>query len=247
MLLSRSTCAGFSSATAGSNSTSAPALRLYRSLMRARRQFPVDEKRAASGRDMRSLLHSRIRNAFEQSRSASGAQASKLLQTGEEELHALRIISTNHFASEVRRFVPPSLPPSLSRPLARSLRTSVAPFLPTPPSLATIASMRVRTLTAVLAATSTPRRWATTELRLRMRVPEWASRFSASSGRAEPANYMVVLVVSRPNAHALQLYRRTPAFPSRVLLEMGSAAPCARRCVAALRPPTARHPFVIRA
>eukprot|EP01043_Picozoa_sp_COSAG02_P055101 COSAG02_NODE_6340_length_3640_cov_1.447614_3_plen_178_part_00 len=166
MLLSRSTSAGFSSATAGSDSTSAPALRLYRSLMRARRQFPVDEKRAASGRDMRSLLHSRIRNAFEQSRSASGAQASKRLQTGEEELHALRIIGKNHFASEVRRF---SLPP--------------------PPSPATIATRRVRTLTAVLAAASTPRRWVTMELHLRMMVPAWASRFSASSGRAEPANF----------------------------------------------------------
>jgi hypothetical protein len=128
MVLSCSTSAGFSSATPGSNGTSASALRLYRSLLRARRQFPVDEKRAASGRDMRTLLHSRIRNAFEQSRSASGAQVSKLLQTGEEELHALRTIGTNHFASEVRQF---PLPPSHPTVAAQYVRHSPPP-LPQP-------------------------------------------------------------------------------------------------------------------
>jgi hypothetical protein len=43
--ISRSAGAGFAT---GSGSAPAPALRLYRSLLRARRQFPVDEKRAAA-------------------------------------------------------------------------------------------------------------------------------------------------------------------------------------------------------
>ena len=99
----RSTSVRFSSSAADPGSASAPALRLYRSLLRAQRKFPVDEKRAVAGRDMRTLVHSRIRSAFEQSRDATGAQAGKLLQTGEEELHALRTIGTNHFATEVSR------------------------------------------------------------------------------------------------------------------------------------------------
>ena len=77
-------------------------LRLYRSLLRAQRQFPQDAKRAASGQDMRSLLQDRIRKAFEQSRGASGAQVGQLMQAGETELQALRTITTSHFATEVR-------------------------------------------------------------------------------------------------------------------------------------------------
>ena len=102
----RSTSVRFSSSAADPSSASAPALRLYRSLLRAQRQFPVDEKRAAAGRDMRTLVHSRIRSAFEQSQDAGSAQVSKLLRAGEEELHALRTIGANHFANEVRRLPP---------------------------------------------------------------------------------------------------------------------------------------------
>lgn len=101
-LVPRSMGARLSGTATVSDNSAASALRLYRSLLRAQRQFPVDEKRAATGRDMRSQLHRRIRSAFEQSRDASGAQVRHLMQTGETELHALRTIGTNHFATEVR-------------------------------------------------------------------------------------------------------------------------------------------------
>ena len=142
MRLSRSASGGFATGS-GSPGDSSPALRLYRSLLRARRQFPVDEKRAAAGRDMRTLLHSRIRNAFEQSRTASGAEVDKLLQTGEEELHALRTIGTNHFATEVRH------------------------------RLAAVATLLVPALTVAAARTypSILRRWATMELHIRTLLP----------------------------------------------------------------------------
>ena len=215
--ISRSAGAGFAT---GSGSAPAPALRLYRSLLRARRQFPVDEKRAAAGRDMRTLSHSRIRNAFEQSRTASGAQVGNLLQTGEEQLHALRTIGTNHFANEVRH---PSLLSQHSVPL---------------PSLSPFARMCASTL----------RVWATMELRMRTMVPGSASKFSVGSGRAEPMRSgkaawqccyqrtkraCTCVVCIHLQSHA--------ASASRALLGMGCAGH-ARRFAAALLPPMVRPP-----
>lgn len=79
------------------------ALRLYRQLQCARRQFPTDPARVDSGMDLPSILQARVRQAFEQSRSVKEpSEVDKLMEHGKAELHALRTISSHAFAEQVR-------------------------------------------------------------------------------------------------------------------------------------------------
>jgi hypothetical protein len=79
------------------------ALRLYRQLQCARRQFPADPTRAEGGADLPCVLQARIRQAFEESRNVKEQpQLDKLMEHGQAELHALHTISSHAFAQQVR-------------------------------------------------------------------------------------------------------------------------------------------------